>query len=235
MRKFYLGLVALTAVFAAPTLPSTAVAHPVGEVCRFQVVDPDGDVRRGSDYCHHLPDEFQDEARPGMNLYFNPGSGYYFDDQPRIRRAGYGQQQVCLVTFFRRSQVAGGADVNVQKARLLPRRVAERLDRPGDRNRIFVYGSERKTRQTCRYLDRLNNDDQGYGGPDRDEQLVCLVTFFEEDQVQGGADADVERARLLPSSQAQRLDRPGDRNRIFSYGSPQKTRETCRYLDGINN
>lgn len=235
MRNFYLSLVALTAVFAAPAMTTTAVAHPVGEVCRFQMVDPDGDVRRGSDYCHHLPDEFQDEPRPGLNLYFNQGSGYYFDDQPRVRRAGYRQQQVCLVTFFRRSQVAAGADVNVAKARLLPRHVAERLDRPGDRNRIFVYGSDRKTKQTCRYLDRLNNGEQSNGGTGNDDQLVCLVTFFSPNQVEGGADADVERARILPSSEAQRLDRPGDRNRIFSYGSPQKTRETCRYLNGINN
>lgn len=28
---------------------------------------------------------------------------------------------------------------------------------------------------------------------------------------------------------------PNDRNRIFVYGSNQETRETCRYLDGINN
>ena len=84
-------------------------------------------------------------------------------------------------------------------------------------------------------MDRLNNDEQGNGGPGNDEQLVCLVTFFSRDQVQGGADADVERARLLPGSEAQRLDGPNDRNRIFSYGSLQKTRETCRYLNGINN
>ena len=152
MRNFYPGLVALTAVTAAPALTTTVAAHPVGEVCRFQKIDPDGDVHRGSDYCHHLPDEFRDGPRPGFNLVFSHGAGYYFDHQPRVRRPGYRQQQVCLVTFFRRSQVSAGADVNVQKARLLPRHVAERLDRPGDRNRIFVYGSERKTRQTCRYL-----------------------------------------------------------------------------------
>ena len=101
-------------------------------------------------------------------------------------------------------------------------------------------GSDRKTRQTCRYLDRLNNDEQGNGGPGNGgpgnvDQLVCLVTFFTRDQVQGGADADIERARLLPSREAQRMDGPNDRNRIFAYGSSQKTRETCRYLNGINN
>ncbi|MEP7173377.1 MAG: hypothetical protein ABI705_07805 [Aestuariivirga sp.] len=235
MKNFYLGLVALTAAFVAPALTTTAAAHPVGDVCRYKSVDSYGDVRNGSDYCHHLPDEFQDEPRPGLNLYFNPGAGYYFDNQPRFRRTGNPQQQVCLVTFFKRSQVAAGADVNVQRAQLLPRRAAERLDRPNDRNRIFVYGSDRQTRQTCRYLNRLNNNEQGNGGPGNDERLVCLVTFFSRDQVQGGADADVERARVLPSREAQRLDGPNDRNRIFSYGSPQKTRETCRYLNGINN
>ena len=202
MRNFSLGLMALTAAFVAPALPSTAVAH---------------------------------EPRPGFNLYFSPGAGYYFDDQPRVRRIGNRQQQVCLVTFFKRSQVSAGADATVQRAQLLPRRVAERLDRPNDRRRIFVYGNDRKTRQTCRYLDRLNNRDPGNGGPGNDEQPVCLVKFFTRDQVQGGADADVERARFLPSSVAQRLDGPNDRNRIFAYGSPLKTRETCRYLNGINN
>ena len=157
MRNFYLGLAALTAAFTAPALTTNAVAHPVGDVCRFKSVDPYGDVRNGSDYCHHLPDQFQDEPRPGLNLYFNPGAGYYFDNQPRVRRPGNPQQQVCLVTFFKRSQVAAGADANVQRARLLPRRVAERLDRPNDRNRIFVYGSNQKTEETCRYLNGINN------------------------------------------------------------------------------
>ena len=94
MRNFYLGLVALTAAFVAPALTTTAVAHPVGDVCRYKSVDSYGDVRNGSDYCHHLPDEFQDEPRPGLNLYFNPGAGYYFDNQPRFRRTGNPQQQV---------------------------------------------------------------------------------------------------------------------------------------------
>ena len=234
MRNFYLGLVALAAAFVAP-LSTTAVAHSVGDVCRYKSVDPYGDVRNGSDYCHHLPDEFQDEPRLGLNLYFNPGAGFYFDDQPRVRRIGNRQQQVCLVTFFRRSQVGAGADANVQRAQILPRRVAERIDRPNDRKRIFVYGSDRKTRQTCRYLDRLDNNDRGNGGVGNDDPRVCLVTFFSRDQVESGADADVERARLLPSSEAQRMDGPNDRNRVFSYGSPQKTRETCQYLNDINN
>ena len=65
--------------------------------------------------------------------------------------------------------------------------------------------------------------------------MCGLVTFFSPDQVDGGADANVERARLLPRSVAESLDGPDDRNRIFVYGNNQKTDETCRYLNGINN
>ena len=132
--------------------------------------------------------------------------------------------------FFRRDQVSAGADANVDRAQFLPLRVARRLDGPNDRNRIFAYGSNQKTRQTCRYLNNLNNRDQG-----DTQERVCLVTFFSRDQVNDGADANVERARLLPRSVAERMDGPDDRNRIFVYGSNQKTDETCRYLNGINN
>ena len=86
---------------------------------------------------------------------FRTGYGWY--------KPGYGnhqgnrQEQVCLVTFFKRSQVSGGADVNVQRAQILPRRVAAQRDRPNDRKRIFDYGSNRQTRETCRYLNQINN------------------------------------------------------------------------------
>jgi len=71
---------------------------------------------------------------------------------------GYNRPElVCLVTFFKRNQVAGGADVNVQRTQTLPRRVAEWRDGPHDRMRIFDYGSNRQTRETCRYLNRINN------------------------------------------------------------------------------
>lgn len=63
---------------------------------------------------------------------------------------------VCLVTFERPSQVAAGRDSDVVRARLMDRRQAERIDRPNDRNGIFTYGSDRETRRTCNYLDRLN-------------------------------------------------------------------------------
>jgi uncharacterized protein YraI len=66
------------------------------------------------------------------------------------------------------------------------------------------------------------------------EELVCLVTFFSADDVEAGADADVERARVLPRSEAEALDRPGDRRAIFDYGTDRQTTETCNYLDDLN-
>lgn len=167
----------------------------------------------------------------GPGYVYDENHGWYQQDYQLAYHTGGGRQRsVCLVTFFRRDQVSAGADANVERAQFLPLRVARRLDRPNDRNRIFVYGSNQKTRQTCRYLNNLNNQDQG-----NTQERVCLVTFFSPNQVAGGADANVERARLLPRSVAERLDGPGDRNRIFVYGSNQKTGETCRYLNGINN
>lgn len=70
------------------------------------------------------------------------------------------------------------------------------------------------------------------GGP---RDLVCLVTFYRADQVAGGADADVQRAQVLTRNEAERRDRPNDRRGIFDYGTNQQTRETCRYLDRLND
>lgn len=64
--------------------------------------------------------------------------------------------------------------------------------------------------------------------------LVCLVTFFERDQVAAGRDADVQRARVMTRAEAERRDGPNDRQGIFDYGTNQQTRETCRYLDQLN-
>lgn len=64
--------------------------------------------------------------------------------------------------------------------------------------------------------------------------LVCLVTFFDRSQVEAGRDADVQRARVMTRAQAERIDRPNDRNGIFDYGTNQQTRETCNYLDRLN-
>ena len=61
------------------------------------------------------------------------------------------------MTFFDRSQVASVADANVEEARILPRSVADRRVASNDRNRIFEYGNAQKTRDTCQYLNGLNN------------------------------------------------------------------------------
>ena len=207
--------IAATAVmlFSLPLLSTAAEAHQQGSLCRYQVTDSQGYVKTRVARCHHLP------TRP-----------------PKRPRDPYSEEQVCFVTFFERSQVSGGADADVEQARLFPKSVAVRRDRPNDRNRIFTYGSQQKTRQTCNYLDNLDNDNAGNDDEDNNNQdLVCLVTFFDSSQVGAGADATVERATLLPRDVAERRDGPDDRNRIFEYGSQQKTRETCSYLDGLNN
>lgn len=91
----------------------------------------------------------------GPGYIYDPGYGWYQQNNRPI----YGRQQlVCLVTFFTRVQVSGGADAYVQCGRILPRREALRRDRPNDRNRIFTYGSNRKTIQTCRYVTALITD-----------------------------------------------------------------------------
>ena len=90
-------------------------------------------------------------ARSNVSITFGFGSG---DGRMRDRRGD--RDLVCLITFFRRDQVEAGADVNVRRAEVLSRRVAERLDGPNDRRAIFDYGTNRQTRETCRYLDRLN-------------------------------------------------------------------------------
>jgi hypothetical protein len=156
MKTVFLGLAAMTAaILSVPALTATAEAHPSGKICRYQTVDRDDNVRTRSNYCHHLPQRYRNGAGPGFSLFFSIGDGgWYFDRAPRYRR---GQDQVCLVTFFKRSQVAGGADANVARAQVLPRYVANRRDGPNDRMRIFDYGTNAQTRKTCRYLNNINN------------------------------------------------------------------------------
>ena len=222
-------------VISFPFLTTSAEAHKRGSLCQYKAVDSYGHFRNKVTYCHHLPPRFQRRALPGITLYFGSG-GFYFGDRYQQGNGGGGEQLVCLVTFFERNQVNGGADADVEQARVLPRSVAEQRDGPNDRNRIFTYGSNQKTRQTCNYLDNLNNDNSGNAGNgNNNEDQVCLVTFFDKSQVSAGADANVVRAQILPRSVAEQRDGPNDRNRIFEYGSTQKTRETCNYLDGLNN
>ena len=214
MKKIVLGLLAATALLA-----SVATAAEAKVRVNVYLGVPYYDYQVGPDYV------------------FDQDHGWYRPDSQPAYHGGNGRPQLaCLVTFFRRDQVNAGADATVQRAELLPLRIAQRYDRPNDRRRIFVYGSNRKTRETCRYLAGLNNVPQGNNpNPGGTDELVCLVTFFQRDQVSGGADADVERAQALPRSIAEQHDRPDDRNRIFVYGGNQKTRETCNYLDHINN
>lgn len=67
------------------------------------------------------------------------------------------------------------------------------------------------------------------------EEVVCLVTFFDESDVARGADEDVESAEVMGTIEAESLDRPYDRRAIFDYGSDRETRQTCDYLNSINN
>ena len=158
MRKMIIALVAMgAAVLTSPFLVSAASAHPVGEKCYYQRIDDEGVVRNRWDRCHHIPTRFRDRPHAGFSLFFGLGDGWYYDNRPRNYGNAYGQDQVCLVTFFKRSQVAAGADVNVQRARVMTNRQAQRIDGPNDRHRIFDYGTNRKTRQTCRYLNNINN------------------------------------------------------------------------------
>ncbi len=84
---------------------------------------------------------------------------------------------------------------------------------------------------------RDGSNDHGNGGPGNGgnhEELVCYVTFFDASQVDAGADADVERARVMPRSRAEAIDRPNDRSAIFDYGTDQQTTATCNELDRMN-
>lgn len=91
---------------------------------------------------------------PGFGFSIGTGGGFW--DYPGTRPPRPDRNLVCLVTFERRSQVDAGRDQDVIRARLMSRAAAERRDRPNDRQRIFDYGSNAETRDTCRYLDRLN-------------------------------------------------------------------------------
>ncbi|HEY0919115.1 SH3 domain-containing protein [Devosia sp.] len=102
----------------------------------------------------YLADSGATRRAPNVSFSFSFGRGDGFSIWTPPR--GGSRDLVCLVTFFKRDQVAGGADANVQRARVLPRHEAERRDGPNDRQAIFDYGTNQQTRDTCRYLDRLN-------------------------------------------------------------------------------
>ena len=160
MKKSVRGLLGLAGaallLLVVPSLSTTADAHKRGALCRYLSIDANGHTRPKVISCHHLPVRYQrPPSRPSFTLYFGNGGFYYGDRfQPG---AGRGQDSVCLVTFFDRSQVSGGADADVEQARLLPRSVAERRVASIERNRIFEYGSAQKTRDTCQNLNSVNN------------------------------------------------------------------------------
>jgi hypothetical protein len=184
MKMYKIGV--LTAAFTMAALAASGVQAQDAEArtslnvrsgpgTGYSVVDvlrPGQNVtvtRRSSGWCYLVksgPDgwsscsylSFRGEAvvRSSPNISFSfsfgRGDGFSIGQPPRGGR----QDLVCLVTFFNRSQVEAGRDVDVQRARVLPRQAAEQLDRPNDRRAIFDYGTNRQTRETCEYLDRLN-------------------------------------------------------------------------------
>lgn len=126
--------------------------------CRIDHSGPDGWV--SARYLSNDGDDYGDrDERPvrstpnvTFSFSFGRGDGFSIGTAPRGSR----RDLVCLVTFYNRGDVAGGADADVQRARVLTRAEAERRDGPNDRQRIFDYGTNRQTRETCNYLDRLN-------------------------------------------------------------------------------
>lgn len=87
-----------------------------------------------------------------FSFSFGRGDGFSIGTPPR----GSNRDLVCLVTFYNRADVAGGADADVQRAQVMSRAEAERRDGPNDRQAIFDYGTNKQTRETCNYLDNLN-------------------------------------------------------------------------------
>ena len=123
--------------------------------CLIAHTGPDGWV--SARYLSNDGGDYDDQpVRTSPNVTFSfsfgRGNGFSIGTPPR----GGSRDLVCLVTFFHRGDVAGGADANVQRAQVMSRAEAERRDRPNDRQGIFDYGTNRQTRETCNYLDRLN-------------------------------------------------------------------------------
>lgn len=124
--------------------------------CRITHTGPDGWVSArylsndGSDYGDDEP--VRSSPNVSFSFSFGRGNGFSIGNAPR----GGSRDLVCLVTFYNRGDVAGGADADVRSARVMSRAEAERRDRPNDRQGIFDYGTNRQTRETCNYLDRLN-------------------------------------------------------------------------------
>lgn len=81
----------------------------------------------------------------------NGGSG---NDGPG--NGGNHEKLVCYVTFFKASQVAAGADADVESAQVMRQSQAQAIDKPNDRSAIFDYGTDQQTIATCNALDHQN-------------------------------------------------------------------------------
>ena len=124
--------------------------------CYITHPGPDGWVS-----ARYLRDDTGDDeyyqSRPNLSFSFSFGQfGHGNGHGGNNGGGGNTDKLVCLVTFFEPSQVAAGADADVESARLLPKSVAEQRDGPNDRRGIFDYGSDQQNRDTCEYLDNLN-------------------------------------------------------------------------------
>ena len=106
----------------------------------------------GGDYGDDDDDIVVRPPNISFSFSFGRGNGFSIGVPPR----GSQRDLVCLVTFYNRGDVAGGADAGVQRAQVMSRAEAERRDRPNDRQAIYDYGTNQQTRETCRYLDNLN-------------------------------------------------------------------------------
>ncbi len=77
----------------------------------------------------------------------------------------------------------------------------------------------------------LNFDDD-YLPP---EELVCLVTYYDERSAAYEDEDEIQSAELMRRSEAQDLDRPRDRRVIMRFDTDREARNTCEYLNSINN
>jgi len=126
--------------------------------CLVEKSGPDGWVSRN--YLSEIrggvvrPDRAPTRATPNLSFSFSfgRGNGFSIGTPPRGGMADL----VCLVTFRTPAQVSAGRDRDVVRAQVMPRRQAERLDRPRDNRAIYTYGTNRQTTETCRYLNNLN-------------------------------------------------------------------------------
>ena len=125
---------------------------PDGWVSARYLSNDDSDYGDDDDFGYSDDEPVRSSPDVSFSFSFGRGDGFSIGNAPR----GGNRDLVCLVTFFNRGDVAGGADADVQSARVMSRAEAESIDRPNDRRGIFDSGPNRQTRETCDYLDDLN-------------------------------------------------------------------------------